>query len=199
VTSPRLAAVVAAAVVVAALGGCASKAPATGVARVDRAVVLAYKPCGDAGKAGIGRIDIYGSADPERSVWTAVHLDDQPSTLDLPVVHRYPGYDINDRREGNHFDLEQTYSVEAVAIDGTAWGGPGFKVTDLRHGQIRVAGRYLPFTKWVDQPAECPNVTFLGALLTGLFVAAIAGGALLGARGIRRVVQRARRAPSPDA
>jgi hypothetical protein len=193
-TSSRLAALVAAAVTVASLGGCASKAPATGVARVDRAVVLAYKPCGDAGDAGIGRLDIFGSADPERSVWSAVHVDGQPATLDLPVVHRYPGYDIEDRRPRNHFDVAQTYSVEAVALDGTEWGGPGFKVTDLRRGQIRVAGRYLPFARWVDEPATCPDVTFGGALLTGLFVAAIAGGTLVAARGIRRAVRTARRA-----
>jgi hypothetical protein len=199
-TSARLVPALAVVAGLVAMAGCAAKAPSAGVARVDRAVVVAFKPCdGDREDAGLGRIDIFGSDDPERSVWSAVHIDGQPATLDIPIVDQYPGYDIKDRRPDDELDEDQTYSVEAVALDGTEWGGPGFRVGDLRAGKIRVAGQYLDFAEWVDEPASCPNVTFVGALLTGLVVAALAGGTLVAARGIRRAVRGGRRAPSPDA
>ena len=183
----------------ATLAGCGTKAPSTGIARVDHRTVVAFKPCEHAEDAGIGRIDLYGSDDPDNPIWTAIHVDGQPTSLELPVAGRYPGYEITDRRPGNHLDRIQTYSFEAVAVDGTAWGGPSFRVSDLRPGHVRVAGQDLKFAEWIGAPASCPNVSFLGALLTGLVVAAVAGGALLGARGLRNLSRRGRRAPSPDA
>lgn len=179
-----------------ALAGCGPKAPSVGIARVDKTTVIAFKPCGgDRKHAGIGRMDVYGSDQPDKAVWSAVHIDGQPATLDLPIVRRYPGYDIVDERPDNHLDRNQRYSVEAVAVDGTAWGGPGFRPGDVASGRVRVAGRVLRFSDWVDEPASCPNVTLLGALLTGIVVAAVAGGSMIAARGVRRATRTARRAP----
>jgi hypothetical protein len=178
------------------LASCSSQAPSTGVTRIDRAVVVAYKPCGDTGDAGIGRLDLYGSDDPEKPVWSAVHAKGQPAALDLPVVARYPGYRITDRRPGGRLDAGQKYSFDATAIDGTAWGGPGFRTGALRQGRVTVAGQDLAFAEWVDAPTTCPNVTFGGALLTGLVVAAVAGVFLVG---LRQVTARGRRAPSGSA
>ncbi|QXC61445.1 hypothetical protein KSP35_00920 [Aquihabitans sp. G128] len=180
---------------VAALGlaGCSSRAPATGVTRVDRAVVVAYKPCQDDAGLGIRRLALYGSDDVDHPVWEARYVDrTQPAVLDLPVVERYPGYRITDRRPGGALDEDQRYSFEATATDGTEWGGPGFKVQDLRQGRVQVAGQELEFATWVDSPTPCPKVTFVDALLTGLVVAAVAGSALLL---VRRLTRRGRRAP----
>jgi hypothetical protein len=178
------------------LVSCSSKAPTAGVTRIDRAVVVAYKPCGETGDAGIGRLDLYGSDDPETPIWSAVHTDGQPTALDLPVIARYPGYRITDHRPGGTLDDRQRYSFEATAIDGTEWGGPGFRPGALRQGRVTVAGQDLAFAEWVDAPVTCPNVTFAGALLTGLVVAAVAGVFLLA---LRQITARGRRAPSGSA
>ncbi|MCU1498904.1 MAG: hypothetical protein JWM47_2857 [Acidimicrobiales bacterium] len=176
------------------LAGCASQAPATGVTRIDRSVVVAYKPCDDDAGLGLARVALYGSDDVDRPVWLARHTDRrQPAVLELPVVERYPGYTVTDRRTDGQFDPDQRYSFEATATDGTEWGGPGFRVGDLDQGKVRVAGQELDFVDWVDQPASCPEVTFVDALLTGLVVAAVAGSALLV---LRRLTRRGRRGPT---
>ncbi|HEX2574972.1 MAG TPA: hypothetical protein VHK88_01400 [Aquihabitans sp.] len=170
------------------LTACSSTAPAAGVTRIDRAVVVAYKPCpGD--DAAIGRIELYGSDDPETPVWVAAHRSGEVAVLDLPVVPRYPGYDITDDRPGGRLDPGQRYSFEATATDSTGWGGPGFSVDDLEQGRVRVAGQELAFAEWVDSPTSCPRLTFVDALLTGLVVAAVAGAGLLL---LRRVTRRGR-------
>jgi len=170
----------------ASLAGCSSQAPATGVTRIDRAVVVAYKPCGDPGQ-GLRRVALYGSDDVDRAVWVARYSDRrQPAVLDLPVVKRYPGYTVTDRRPGGQLDPGQRYSFEATSTDGTEWGGPDFELDDLHQGKVRVAGQELVFTDWIDEPVTCPKVGFGGALLTGLVVAAVAGGALLGLRWLTR-------------
>ncbi|CAN5686793.1 hypothetical protein BH10ACT1_BH10ACT1_01840 [soil metagenome] len=192
------AAALASALLALGLAGCASEAPATGVTRVDRAVVVAYKPCEDDAGLGIRRLALYGSDDVDRPVWLARYTDrQQPAVLDLPVVERYPGYTISDRRTGGQLDPNQRYSFEATATDGTEWGGPGFRVGDLEQGKVRVAGQELAFVEWVDSPTACPKVGFVGALLTGGVVATVAGLALLG---LRRVTRRGRVGPTdPDA
>lgn len=195
----RFAIVASAALLAVVLAACGSKAPAVGVARIGRVVEVAYKPCDPrSAHAGIARVELFGSDNPETPVWTARHRSGGPAVLELPVVGRFPGYAITDRRSGERFDPDQRYSFEATALDGTEWGGPGFRYRDLRSGRVQVAGQDLDFTEWVDAPASCPNVGFGGALLTGLVVAAVAGGALIGARGLRRLFRREHEEPEPE-
>lgn len=174
--------------------GCSSTAPSTGVTRIDRAVVVAYKPC--EGSEAIGRLELYGSDDPTRPVWTAVHVAGDPAALDLPVIPQYPGYTITDDRPDGELDPDQRYSFEATGTEGTEWGGPGFRVGDLVQGRVRVAGQDLAFRDWVDSPASCPEVGLAGALLTGGVMAGIAGGALVL---FRLLTRRGRRAAPPGA
>ena len=172
--------------------GCSSDAPAAGVTRIDRSVVVAYKPCpGD--DAAIGRLELYGSDDPDVPVWTAAHLTGEVAVLELPVVPRFPGYEITDDRPGGRLDPDQRYSFEATATDGSQWGGPGFSPDDLEQGTVRVAGQELEFAEWIDRPSACPAFSFLDALLTGLVVASVAGGALLV---LRRLTRRGRVGPT---
>lgn len=181
------------------LAGCGSQAPATGVARVDRHTIAAYKPCGDPDGQGIGRIDLYGSDDPDRPIWTAIHTDGHPAALQVPVTHRFPGYAITDRRPDGHLDRLQVYSFEAVSLDGKGWGGPSFRTTDLVAGKVRVGGRQVTYRTWIAAPQSCPRIGLGGALLTGLVVAGVAGGLLVGLRGLRGLSRRGRRAASPAA
>lgn len=175
-----------------ALTGCSSDAPAAGVTRIDRSVVVAFKPCpGD--DAAIGRLELYGSDDPEAPVWTAAHLTGEVAVLELPIVPRFPGYDITDDRPSGELDPAQRYSFEATATDGIEWGGPGFAPDDLEQGTVRVAGQELEFADWIDRPATCPQFSFFDALLTGLVVAAVAGSALLV---LRRITRRGRVGPT---
>jgi hypothetical protein len=197
----RLIAVSGIAVLAAVPTACGSKAPAVGVARIGRVVEVAYKPCaGDSAKAGIAELDLFSSDRPDTPVWTARHRTGGPAVLELPVVGRFPGYAIVDHRPGERFDPNLRYSFDAIALDGTRWGGPSFHPRDLRSGRVEAAGRDLDFAQWIDAPASCPNLGVDGPLLTGLVVAAGAGGTLISARALRRVFRRDRdpREPEPS-
>lgn len=172
-----------AALAVVGLAGCGSTAPATGVTRIDGAVVVAYKPCPES-TAGLRRVTLTGSADPDRPVWSATLAADGTAALELPVRPRFPGYEIVDRRRPGGLDPTQTYSFDATATDGSSWGGPDVRPGRLRDGRVRVGGQDLPFEEWIERPASCPRVGLVGAIGTGMVVAAVAGGALLGLRGL---------------
>lgn len=161
-------------VVALALAACSNDAPATGVTRIDQAVVVAYKPC-PGNDAAIEQLALYGSDDPDVPVWEAQRQTEGIAVLDMPVRQRYPGYDIIDRRTDETLDPLQRYSFEATATDGAEWGGPGFFPDELVQGQVRIAGEELAFREWVDSPTACPEFGLFDAALTGLVVAVVAG------------------------
>lgn len=177
-----------------AVTGCSSSGPpAVGVVRVGRVVEVAYKPCDDQrAQAGIGRLELFRSDRPDQPVWTARHRSGGTAVLELPFVSRFPGYDIVDRRTGNTFDPDVTYTFEAAALDGVAWRGATFRYDDLGNGRVQANGEDLDFATWIDAPPTCSTGPLDLSWPHGLLVVGIVALVVVGSTmAIRR-----RRAPT---
>ncbi|HEX7133960.1 MAG TPA: hypothetical protein VF228_15395 [Iamia sp.] len=176
-----------AAVVAALVAGCGGGPDASvGVVRVDGAVEVRAKACGD---GGIERVDVVDPAAPGEPVWSAVAVDPGAARRTVPVAGRVPGYQVDDRRsDGDLPDRRLRVLVEGP--DGESWGGPRFTPSALDDGVLRVAGQDVPLEEWEAEPARCPDVGLAAALVGGAATAVVAGLLWLVVRALARVVGR---------